>query len=208
MSEQTKPPQPQQGEALISEEALKKAEQYIEAEEGATSRLTGVLGRLAMGVAVVMSLFHLYAAYAIVPTQQLRMIHVGFVLFLVFLLFPFSRRFRHRVMGWDWIAVALSLLVIGYGLVGGDDFTDRSTIPTNLDMVFGVILTLLVLEAARRGTGWIMPFVCVLFVAYAMLGPYLGQPWTHRGYDISRLDLKSTRLNSSHIEPSRMPSSA
>jgi TRAP transporter 4TM/12TM fusion protein len=187
MSEQTKPPQPQQGEALISEEALKKAEQYIEAEEGATSRLTGALGRLAMGVAVVMSLFHLYAAYAIVPTQQLRMIHVGFVLFLVFLLFPFSRRFRHRVMGWDWIAVALSLLVIGYGLVGGDDFTDRSTIPTNLDMVFGVILTLLVLEAARRGTGWIMPFVCVLFVAYAMLGPYLGQPWTHRGYDISRL---------------------
>ena len=54
-------------------------------------------------------------------------------------------------------------------------------------MVFGVILTLLVLEAARRGTGWIMPFICVLFVAYAMLGPHLGQPWTHRGYDISRL---------------------
>jgi len=24
-------------------------------------------------------------------------------------------------------------------------------------------------------------------VAYAMLGPYLGEPWTHRGYDISRL---------------------
>ena len=81
----------------------------------------------------------------------------------------------------------LSLVVIGYGLVGGDDFTDRSTIPSNLDMVFGVVLTLLVLEAARRGTGWIMPFICVLFIAYAMLGPYLGQPWTHRGYDISRL---------------------
>src|SRR5574342_59323 len=54
-------------------------------------------------------------------------------------------------------------------------------------MAFGVILTLLVLEAARRSTGWIMPFVCVLFVVYAMTGPYLGEPWTHRGYDISRL---------------------
>jgi TRAP transporter 4TM/12TM fusion protein len=171
----------------VDEAALKKAEEYIEAEEGATNRLAGFLGRFVMVVAVIMSFFHLYAAYAIVPTQQLRMFHVGFVLFLLFLLFPFSRRFRHRVMWWDWIAVALSLLVIGYGLVGGDDFTDRSTIPTNLDMVFGVILTLLVLEAARRGTGWIMPFICVLFVAYAMLGPYLGQPWTHRGYDISRL---------------------
>ncbi|MBI3042350.1 MAG: TRAP transporter fused permease subunit [Betaproteobacteria bacterium] len=171
----------------VDEAALKKAEQYIEVEEGATNRLGGFLGHFVVVVAVVMSFFHLYAAYAIVPTQQLRMIHVGFVLFLVFLLFPFSRRYRHRVMWWDWIAAAVSLVVIGYGLAGGDDFTDRSTIPTNLDMVFGVILTLLVLEAARRGTGWIMPFVCVLFVAYAMLGPYLGQPWTHRGYDISRL---------------------
>jgi TRAP transporter 4TM/12TM fusion protein len=173
--------------AQISDEALREAEKYIEAEEGATNRLAGFLGRFTVAAAVVMSLFHLYAAYAIVPTQQLRMIHVGFVLFLVFLLFPISRRFRHRVLWWDWIAVALSLLVIGYGLVGGDDFTDRSTIPSNLDMAFGIILTLLVLEAARRGTGWIMPFVCVLFVAYAMLGPYLGEPWTHRGYDISRL---------------------
>jgi len=187
MPENNRTPGPRQDEALISDEALKKAERYIEAEEGATNRLTGLLGRLVVAAAVLMSLFHIYAAYAIVPTQQLRMIHVGFVLVLVFLLFPLSRRFRHRVLWWDWIAVALSLLVIGYGLVGGDDFTDRSTIPSTLDMVFGVILTLLVLEAARRGTGWIMPFVCVLFVAYAMLGPQLGQPWTHRGYDISRL---------------------
>jgi TRAP transporter 4TM/12TM fusion protein len=171
----------------VDEAALKKAEEYIEAEEGATNRLAGFLGRFVMTVTVVMSLFHIYAAYAIVPTQELRMIHVGFVLFLVFLLFPFSRRYRHRVMWWDWIGAALSLVVIGYGLVGGDDFTDRSTIPSTLDMVFGVVLTLLVLEAARRGTGWIMPFVCVLFVAYALLGPQLGQPWTHRGYDISRL---------------------
>ncbi len=171
----------------LDEAALKKAEEYIEAEEGATNRLAGTLGRFVTTVLVIMSLFHLYAAYDIVPTQQLRMVHVGFVLFLVFLLFPVSRGYRHRVMWWDWIAAALALIVIGYGIAGGDDFTDRSTIPSNVDMVFGVILTLLVLEAARRGTGWIMPFVCVLFVAYAMLGPYLGQPWTHRGYGISRL---------------------
>jgi TRAP transporter 4TM/12TM fusion protein len=187
MSETGGERRPTQGDAVISQAALKQAEQYIEAEEGATNRLGGLLGRFVLAVAVVMSLFHLYAAYAIVPTQQLRMIHVGFVLFLVFLLFPFSRRYRHRVMWWDWIGAALSLLVIGYAIVGGDDFVDRSTIPSELDMVFGVLLTLLVLEAARRGTGWIMPFVCILFVAYAMLGPHLGEPWTHRGYGVSRL---------------------
>ena len=44
-----------------------------------------------------MSLFHLYAAYAIVPTQELRAIHVAFVLFWSFLVFPAAARFRHRV---------------------------------------------------------------------------------------------------------------
>jgi TRAP transporter 4TM/12TM fusion protein len=32
-----------------------------------------------------------------------------------------------------------------------------------------------------------MPAVCLAFLAYTMAGPYLPPPWTHRGYDISRL---------------------
>ena len=51
----------------------------------------------------------------------------------------------------------------------------------------GVALIVLVLEAARRSTGWIMPFICVLFLVYAMAGPHLPAPWTHRGYDVDRL---------------------
>jgi len=174
-------------EVVISEEALKKAEHYIEAEEGVQNRLTGWLGVFVAAVAVVMSLFHLYSAYAIVPTQELRMIHVGFVLLLTFLLFPIARRLRHRVYWWDWLCAILGLVAIGYGLAGGDDFIDRNTIPNRWDMVFGVILVVLVLEATRRSTGWIMPAVCLAFIAYAMAGPYLPPPWTHRGYDISRL---------------------
>ena len=48
-----------------------------------------------------MSLFHLYAAYAIVPTQELRYTHVAFTLVLSFLLFPLATRFRNRVRWWD-----------------------------------------------------------------------------------------------------------
>jgi TRAP transporter 4TM/12TM fusion protein len=174
-------------EVVISEEALEKAEHYIEAEEGIQNRLTGWLDVFVRTMAVVMSLFHLYAAYAIVPTQELRMIHVGFVLFLTFLLFPIVKRLRNRVTWWDWSCAILGLVAIGYGIAGGDDFIDRNTIPNQWDMVFGVILVVLVLEAARRSTGWIMPAVCLAFIAYAMAGPYLPPPWTHRGYDISRL---------------------
>ena len=39
----------------------------------------------------------------------------------------------------------------------------------------------------RRTTGWIMPVVTLAFVAYALAGPYLPAPWTHKGYDVGRL---------------------
>ena len=32
-----------------------------------------------------------------------------------------------------------------------------------------------------------MPVVAILFILYAMLGPHLPPPWTHRGYDFPRL---------------------
>ncbi len=77
----------------VSDEALRKAEQFVEAEEGATNRLMGWAGTISTAIAVVMSLFHLYAAYAIVPTQELRYTHVAFTLVLSFLLFPVAARF-------------------------------------------------------------------------------------------------------------------
>ena len=49
-------------------------------------------------IAVIMSLFHLYAAIEIVPAYILRPVHVGFALVLVFLLFPSMPRLRHRLV--------------------------------------------------------------------------------------------------------------
>src|SRR5216683_948878 len=111
---------PAPDEPVIDAEALKKAEVYIEAEEGATNKLRGTLGAFVTAVAVVMSVFHLYTAYAIVPTQTLRPVHVGFVLFLVYLVFPVSKRYRHRIMWWDWAAALAGVAVIAYILQGGD----------------------------------------------------------------------------------------
>ena len=48
----------------ISQEALKKAEEFIEADEGTFNRLSGLAGNVTTTVAVAMSLFHLYAAIA------------------------------------------------------------------------------------------------------------------------------------------------
>src|SRR6516225_9342560 len=193
MAEDREPPLDEQPDArltsqgAISDEALRKAEAYVEAEEGATNRLSGIAGYIVTGIAVAMTLFQLYAAYDIVPTQPLRYIHVAFVMVLAFLLFPIAARFRNRIRWFDVVAAAAAVAILGYALWGGEDFTDRATVPDRLDVVLGVVFIVLLLEATRRTTGLIMPFVAVLFIAYAMAGPYLPPPWTHRGYDLSRL---------------------
>ena len=175
------------GEASVSDEALKKAESYIEEEEGAANKLSGGLGWFVLFLAVAMSVFHLYTAYGIVATQTLRPIHVAFVLAISFLVFPIASRFRHRIMWWDWIAALLSIAVAAYLLYGGDDFTDRNTSPEPWDIAFGIALILMVMEVMRRTNGWIMPIITAAFLAYALLGAYLPQPWTHKGYEVGRL---------------------
>ena len=175
-------------QGAISDEALRKAEEFVEQEEGAANRLRGWAGTIVTGIAIAMTLFHLYAAYDIVPTQPLRYTHVGFVLVLCFLLFPIAARFRNRIQPWDVvIAAAIAVAILGLRLMGGDDFTDRATVPTQLDVALGVVFIVLLLEATRRTTGWIMPVVAICFIAYAMLGPHLPPPWTHRGYGVTRL---------------------
>ncbi len=172
---------------MVSTEALRKAESYIEAEEGATNRLAGFAGWMATGIAILMTAFHLYAAYEIVPTQELRYIHVAFVLVLSFLLFPVATRFRNRIRWWDVVPALAAVAIIAYALHGGEEFTDRATVPERMDVILGVAFIVILLEATRRTTGPIMPVVAILFIAYAMLGPYLPPPWTHRGYDFARL---------------------
>lgn len=174
-------------DVLLSEEALKKAEKFIEEEEGPSRRLSGGVAAFITTAAVVMSLFHLYAAVGTIMTQVLRGIHVMFVLFLTFLVFPAAGRFKDRI---NWLDLVLSLLgiaVVVYMLVDFEDFIYRSVVPNFWDKFFGVILILLVLEATRRTSGWIMPAIVTGFIVYAFAGPLLPTPWTHRGYDLDRI---------------------
>jgi TRAP transporter 4TM/12TM fusion protein len=178
---------PPAAEPLVTDEGLRKAEEFIEEEEGAVSRFRGWLGTATTALLVVMSLFHLYAAVEIVPAQVLRPVHVGFVLLLVFLLFPIVPRFRNRLMVWDVVFALLGVATIVYLLAGGDDIWDRNTVPSRLDVLFGVAFVLLVLEACRRTTGWIVFAVVLAFLAYAFAGPWLPGQWAHRGYDVSSM---------------------
>src|SRR5688572_6188727 len=166
---------------------LEAAERFIEQEGGAVSRFRGGLATVTTVLLVVMSLFHLYAAMRIVPALVLRPVHVGFVLTMVFLLYPVARQFRNRLMPWDVVLAAAAITTIAYLLAGGDDFWDRNTLPDETDRWMGLVFVLLVLEACRRTSGWILTGVVLMFVSYAYAGPYLGGSWAHRGYDTASL---------------------
>jgi TRAP transporter 4TM/12TM fusion protein len=176
-------------EAVVTEEALREAEKYIEEEEGPSRRLTGKMDVFITVLAVVMSLFHLYAAspFGVIMTQVLRGIHVMLVLFLSFLVFPSFKRFKNRIIWYDFVLALLGIVVVVYMLIDFDQFIYRSVIPNFWDKLFGIILILLILEASRRTTGLIMVGVVLAFLVYAFYGHLLPNPWTHRGYDIDRI---------------------
>ncbi|MBM3565103.1 MAG: TRAP transporter fused permease subunit [Alphaproteobacteria bacterium] len=173
--------------AAPSADTQHKIEELIEAEEGAFNRYKGLMATLLLVLAIGSTLFHLYAAVGIVSPDVLRPAHVGIVLVLSFLSFPLAKRLRNRMPWWDIPLVLLAIWVIAYAILGGDNFTDRNTLPNQWDMIAGAIFIVLILEATRRSGGLVMPIVCILFLAYAVAGPYLPPPWTHRGYDLGRL---------------------
>ncbi|MBM3582021.1 MAG: TRAP transporter large permease subunit, partial [Alphaproteobacteria bacterium] len=164
-----------------------KIEELIEAEEGVHNRYRGWMAAFLTALAVGSTLFHLYTAVGIVSPDVLRPAHVGIVLVLTFLVFPVVKALRNRFPWWDLPLVAAAIAVIAYAIVGGDDFGDRNTLPNRTDLIAGAVFILLVLEAVRRSSGVVMLVICVAFLAYALAGPYLPPPWTHRGYDLGRL---------------------
>ncbi len=181
------PSDPSSQNAVVADEARRKAEEIVEKEEGAVRRLSGWPDLVVTAGAVTMSLFHLYTAWGIVPAQILRALHVGFVLGLVFVVFPAAKRFRDRIRWWDVGLSLLGIATIVHILVDFDDFIERAVTPSRLDLFLGVALILLVLEAVRRTSGLVLTGVVAVFLVYAFVGPWLPPPWTHRGYDVERV---------------------
>jgi TRAP transporter 4TM/12TM fusion protein len=160
----------------------------LETEESRQNRVTGWPGALAATLAVAMSLLFIYWAWASVTTQIARVVFLLFTLVLSFLLYPMVASQRDGKVHWtSWILVGLSVVALGYPIVDFEEFIYRSATPDTLDQILGAVTILLVLEATRRSTGWILPVVAIAALAYAWFGPYLPAPWTHRGYGLPRL---------------------
>jgi TRAP transporter 4TM/12TM fusion protein len=122
--------------------------------------------------------------------------HLGAALIACFLLFGFGSRRgpNDSVSIADVGLAALSLVSAGYFMLQGPRIAERieGVDPVYvLDIVFGLCLLVLLLEACRRATSSILAIIGVFFVAYIFLGPYLPGFLNHRGMRLDRfIDLQ------------------
>ncbi|HSE95252.1 MAG TPA: TRAP transporter fused permease subunit, partial [Methylomirabilota bacterium] len=146
------------------------------------------LARLATTVAAAMSVYHLYVVVTGVPEALvLRGTHLAFAYTLIFLLHPAGPRAGARFGLPDALLIGLTLASVGWLFWNYRYVTTRIYYvddPTPGDLVFGILLVLLTLEAARRTIGWVMPITAGAFLAYAFAGPYLPGMLHHPGMSL------------------------
>jgi TRAP transporter 4TM/12TM fusion protein len=162
--------------------------------------LAPVAGWIVGAGLVVLSIFHYYTAgFGLLPEMIHRGIHLSFVLGLVFLVFPFSRRGYHQpaVAGWwrplgislpDWaLAIGAVVAVLHVPMIPLDELAFRVGNPTPTDVALGALLILVLLEATRRSVGWPLPVIAVLFMTYAIFGPSMPGILVHPGATFAQL---------------------
>lgn len=138
-------------------------------------------------IALAFSAFQIItAAFHPVSTQILRAVHVAFLLLMIFQAYPGLGK-RRPLQPLAWLLGLAGVATAAYQWIFEADLIQRSGELTNGDMVIGVLLTLLVFEGARRVMGPALPFICGLFLLYALFGQYLPGDLAHRGYGFDQV---------------------
>ncbi len=151
-------------------------------------RLEGFCGKFVYSCMVVVGLFHLYTSlFGSFEAYLQRNLHLGMILPFSFLLYPASARApRERVPLYDWVLFALAFAPFVYSVSSYQAIIFRmiQVDPVSpLEMALGVLLVVLLLEAARRVVGAGLVAVCAASVAYMLLGHRLPGPF--RGMFVS-----------------------
>ncbi|MCJ7774548.1 MAG: TRAP transporter permease, partial [Desulfobacterales bacterium] len=168
----------------------------VEVEEGIGRKPEGILKYLIPVVAIAWSFFQLsIAKWFILDSTFIRAIHLGFALLIVFLNYPV---FKKKRFGFDFLSTqtkipfpdiviaviaAVSALYIALDYEG---MATRHGAPVLRDLVVGLILVFLLLEATRRVIGPALPIIASLFIGYAFLGPHMPDVIAFKGVSLDR----------------------
>lgn len=145
---------------------------------------------------VAFAIYHLWTAGFGTPVDYVHMgIHLSGLFLFIFIGFPLFKSTNnlaynpHSILKpgniplYDWVFAVLGITAsmflwfswTGYSGFGLDipEQMLRQGNPTRIDVFFGTILILAVLEIARRTIGFVLPLIILVFMSYALLGPYM-----------------------------------
>lgn len=169
---------------MTADEILRKYDQESDKRE-----LTGLWDFIVKAICIVFAVFQIYtAAFGILDAHLQRSIHLSFGFILIFLLYPTFRSWSRSKMNWFDVLLGIAGVICSmYIVVFYKDLVLRAGLNTQTDFIVGLIGTVLVLEASRRVVGWPMVTVAILFLIYALLGPYVPGLLAHRGVGFEEL---------------------
>ena len=165
------------------------AERLVQQAEFGARDLAGWSFWLSGALALTMTAFQLWtAATGTLPGVLQRSVHLTFAIALVFLVYPVHNAARQRRVPWYDIAQAgIGAYAALYVTIHHTELISRVGVPTPADVATGAVLILLVLEGTRRAVGLWLPAITSLFVAYAFVGPWMPELFSHRGYTVRRV---------------------
>jgi TRAP transporter 4TM/12TM fusion protein len=178
------------------DEGLETARRMAEEEEGFARRPQGPTKWVIPFIGVIWSFFQLsIASWWILDTVFIRAIHLGFALLIVYLNYPVFKEthlglkflsIKDRIPSWDFVIAVIACFSAVYIAVDYYGVTHRAGAPITRDIVIGLILLVLLLEAARRVIGPALSVISLFFCLYAFFGPYMPDVIAFKGVSLSR----------------------
>ena len=143
-----------------------------------------------MVVSVALCLFQMYAGgISNISSMTLRTIHWTVISAVAIVSYP-AVKGKETMCWYDYILLAASLFATIYVAVVWPTRTiqvsTNDPLFSTLDKVAFLVMTLVILEIARRTTGRVLTVTAAIALIYLMfLGPYMPGIFRHRGYSLS-----------------------
>ena len=157
---------------------------------GQQRQLTGRIAMIVIAcIAVGMSIFQLYTGfYGEMPGAKQLSIHLTFALVLCYLSYPFRQKWASGKIPWyDLILAVLAGGTAIYMFLNYEHVAYSVGRAAWYDLLIGGSVIVLVLEATRRSVSPMLPVICIIFLVYAYIGPYIPGDLAHRGFRVSRI---------------------
>lgn len=154
---------------------------------------TRELGKFGKSVVFVVgascTLFHLYCLLINpIDPWYFRGMHLVFLSFLCFLLYPGWEGARKKVHILDYIFMSMIIVPFLYMVINFDEWIYRVGVrPTKWDTIISLMFVIGVLEMTRRTTGLALTIIAGLFILYGYFGKYLPGLLYHKGYSWPRI---------------------